>query len=184
MNSVGPTPRKSIKFFWFGPFTVMTSSPLIKLQRPLLPSSADNDMKILTVARFDDYGVLDIDNSSVLRKDCNQVQVLLVDSKELKDWKFQFETETEILFVFSPWEKYFSKEVSFVTNRDETSQIFRRDKNVLIQSSILFIGCRILLSKISIALWNFEKMVRPIIFERNNFKRCNFYPFKCFKLFY
>ena len=38
LNSVGPETPKSMKFFWFGPLPVMTSSPLIRLQRPLPPS--------------------------------------------------------------------------------------------------------------------------------------------------
>ena len=38
LNSVGPETSKSMKFFWFGPLPVMTSSPLIRLQRPLPPS--------------------------------------------------------------------------------------------------------------------------------------------------
>ena len=39
LNSVGPETPKSMKFFWFGPLPVMTSSPLIRLQRSLPPSS-------------------------------------------------------------------------------------------------------------------------------------------------
>ena len=35
LNSVGSETSKSMKFFWFGPLPVMTSSPLIRLQRPL-----------------------------------------------------------------------------------------------------------------------------------------------------
>ena len=38
LYSVGPETPKSMKFFWFGPLPVMTSSPLIRLQRPLSPS--------------------------------------------------------------------------------------------------------------------------------------------------
>ena len=40
LNSVGPETPKSMKFFWFGPLPAMTSSSLIRLQRPL-PLSGD-----------------------------------------------------------------------------------------------------------------------------------------------
>ena len=38
LNSVGPETPKLMKFFWFRSLPVMTSSPLIRLQRPLPPS--------------------------------------------------------------------------------------------------------------------------------------------------
>ena len=38
LNSVGPKTPKSIEIFWFGPLPVMTSSQLIRFQRPLPPS--------------------------------------------------------------------------------------------------------------------------------------------------
>ena len=38
MNSVCPKTPKSIEIFWSGRLPVMTSSPLIRLQRPLPPS--------------------------------------------------------------------------------------------------------------------------------------------------
>ena len=38
LNSVGPETPKSMNFFSFGPLPVMTSSALIRLQRPLPPS--------------------------------------------------------------------------------------------------------------------------------------------------
>ena len=55
LNSVGPETPKSMNFFWFGPLPVMTSSPLIRLQRPLPPSSgtiSKNENKTLSTVFY------------------------------------------------------------------------------------------------------------------------------------